>query len=249
VVDTTVRAVPESSAASPSRRKEVESSSFDDGTDAYVNPPLPGESRQQRSTAPGGQATGTQTNANTRAADSPPIAPSATADDAATKAATKGQGGAAPVQKNDPAKNAGGAPAAKKAAAPVAPEDNIGPELQSAPPGDDAVLRRESMRPTYSRVRAAARRNVLFGTVETDDGVPRSEVPVTVVNRSNSFLRHSGASDAFGTFAIKVPDGQWIVRVTMPSGSQQSVRSITVRDGKVLDNQEGREVQNLIISF
>ena len=73
---------------------------------------------------------------------------------------------------------------------------------------------------------------------------------MTVVNRSNTFIRaRSGASDAFGTFAIRVPDGQWVVRVTMPSGNMQSVRSITVTDGMVVDNQERREVQNLIISF
>ena len=74
-------------------------------------------------------------------------------------------------------------------------------------------------------------------------------MPVTVVNRNNSAIRHGGVSNAFGGFAIPVPDGQWIVTVTMPSGNMQSVRSITVTDGKVMDNQEAREVQNLIISF
>ena len=59
----------------------------------------------------------------------------------------------------------------------------------------------------------------------------------------------TASSDAFGTFAIRVPDGQWIVRVTMPSGNMQTVRNITVTDGKVMDNLEAREVQNLIISF
>ncbi len=216
-----------------------------DTYDAYVKQPLPEEMRERRSTAPGGAAN-SPTKANTNGADSPPNPPLPADEDAARKAAaTKGQGGAAAVPKNEPAKNAGGAPATKKAA----PADNPDPDLQLAPAGDEGVLRRDSMRPTYARVRPAARRNILFGTVETDNGVPRSEVPVIVVNRSNTFIRHSGASDAFGTFAIRVPDGQWVVRVTMPSGNLQSVRSITVTDGKVVDNQEGREVQNLIISF
>ena len=202
--------------------------------------------RQQRSTAPGGQGSGGQTKANTKRADSPPSQPPATNADAATKG-QDGRGAAAP--KNEPAKNSGGAAPTTKKAAPVAPPDEPGSDLEPAPQAGDGVLRRESLRPTYSALRSAARRNILFGTVETDNGVPRSEVPVIVVNRSNTFIRRSGESDAFGTFAIRVPDGQWIVRVTMPSGNLQSVRSITVSDGKVVDNLEGREVQNLIISF
>ncbi len=105
------------------------------------------------------------------------------------------------------------------------------------------------MKAIYSRMRPADRRNILFGTVETDDGQPLGEVPVTVVNRNDSSIRHNGVSDAFGSFAIRVPDGQWIVRVTMPSGNMQTVRNITVTGGKVMDNLELREVQNLIISY
>ena len=56
-------------------------------------------------------------------------------------------------------------------------------------------------------------------------------------------------SNAFGGFAIKVPDGQWSVRVTMPSGNAQTIRDITVTDGRIVDNLEAREVHNLIISY
>ena len=105
------------------------------------------------------------------------------------------------------------------------------------------------MKAIYSRMRPAERRNILFGTVETEAGQPLGEVPVTVVNRNGSSIRHNGVSDAFGSFAIRVPDGQWIVRVTMPSGNMQTVRNITVTGGKVMDNLELREVQNLIISY
>ena len=74
-------------------------------------------------------------------------------------------------------------------------------------------------------------------------------MPVSVVNRNNPSIRHSGVSNAFGGFAIQVPDGQWSVRVTMPSGNMQTVRDITVTDGRVMDNLEAREVHNLIISY
>jgi hypothetical protein len=98
-------------------------------------------------------------------------------------------------------------------------------------------------------VRRVDRRNILFGTVETDNGEPRGEVPVSVTNRNNSQLQHNGVSNAFGGFAIPVPDGQWTVQVTMPSGSVQTVRQISVTNGKVMDNLENREVYNLIISY
>ena len=35
----------------------------------------------------------------------------------------------------------------------------------------------------------------------------------------------------------------------MPSGNIQTVRDITVTDGRVMDNLEAREVHNLIISY
>ena len=173
VVDSTVRSVPQSNSA-VSRGREVESRSADGDTyDSYVDLPTPDEMRQRRSTVKGDQGTNAQTKASTRRRIAPPTPPAVAApdDDAATKAATtKNQTGGAATPKNEPAKNAGGAPANKKAATPTAPGDEPGPDLQSAPPEGDGVLRRESLRPTYSRVRSAARRNILFGTVETDDG-------------------------------------------------------------------------------
>ena len=240
-VDTSVRSAPPSSGAVSALSRpprEVESSSADDNAfDSVV--PLPAETAKERSTARGNAATNAQTKDNTNRADSPPKPPAAGAVDDA---------GTAGAQKNAPAKT-GGAPAAKKAAPPAAPADDSNPNDLAPAPGDDGVLRRDSLRPTYSRMRSADRRNILFGTVETEDGRPQTEVPVTVVNRTSTSNRHTGVTDAFGTFAIRVPDGQWTVRVTMPSGTMQTVRNITVTGGRIMDNLELREVQNLIISF
>ena len=72
---------------------------------------------------------------------------------------------------------------------------------------------------------------------------------MTVVNRNNSLVHHDGISNAFGGFAIHVPDGQWTVKVTMPSGRVEAVRDVTVTNGKVVDNREALEVFNLIITF
>jgi hypothetical protein len=184
-------------------------------------------------------------------ASSPPNPQPAGVDDEATsKPANKGAAGGAATQKNAPAQNSGGAATPKsKALTPVAPADD--PDQFDLRPASESKepVRRDSLKAIYPRVRSADRRNILFGSVETEDGRPRGEVPVAVVNRNNTAIRHNGVSNAFGGFAIKVPDGQWSVRVTMPSGNAQTVRDITVRDGKVVDNFEAREVHNLIISY
>ena len=73
--------------------------------------------------------------------------------------------------------------------------------------------------------------------------------PSAVTSRSNSAIHHDGMTNAFGGFAIRLTDGEWTVNVTMPSGRVYPVRNVTVSDGRVMDNQEGREVHNLIISY
>ena len=246
VVDSPVRTVQPDSAAisAPSRSsRELESRPIDDSSiPAYVDTPLPGENTKARSTLRNDAAN----RADQGGAASPPEPQPAEPDDAASKAAAKG----AATPKNAPVQKSGGSATPKgKAATPVAPADGSDQiELIPAPGSDDPV-RRESMKAIYPRMRTADRRNVLFGSVETDDGRPRGEVPVSVVNRNNSAIRHNGVSDVFGGFAIHVPDGQWRVRVTMPSGTMQTIRDITVINGKVVDNYERREVFNLIISY
>jgi hypothetical protein len=234
-VDRTVRTIPQSDGAvsTLSRApKEVESGSTDrDAIDSYVTTPLPEELARDRSNVQGSGANKSQLRDGAGRADNPPRSP---AVDAESKGATKNGAGA------------GGAPAAKKAR--PADEESGPVDLQAAPK-DDQVIRHDSQRPTYERLRSFDRRNVLFGTVESEDRTPRGEVPVTVINRQDSAIRRNGVSDAFGTFAIRVPDGEWTVRVTLPSGNTQPVRHITVTGGKVMDNLEAREVQNLIISF
>jgi hypothetical protein len=75
------------------------------------------------------------------------------------------------------------------------------------------------------------------------------EVSVSVTSRDNSAVRKDGMTNAFGNFAIRLTDGEWTVNVRMPNGRAYPVRSITVSNGKIVDNQEGREVRNLIIYY
>ena len=70
-----------------------------------------------------------------------------------------------------------------------------------------------------------------------------------MANVDNSSIRRSGMTDAFGNFAIRLADGEWNVSVRMPSGRLYRVRTVTVDDGKIVDNQERREVRNLVISY
>lgn len=92
-------------------------------------------------------------------------------------------------------------------------------------------------------------RNVLLGRVESEAGEAREGVRVTVSSRTEPGLARIGESNAFGKFAIRVGDGEWTVRVTMPSGRAYAVRQISVQDGRIVDAKEGRDIPNLIISY
>jgi hypothetical protein len=175
-------------------------------------------------------------------ADSPPVAPAAPREQS-----TAAPGGAAATTKDSSGKPA----VAPRPNLPTAPPgDEAEPDLRPAPIDNTAPNRRESMRPTYaSRSLRPEFRNVLIGRVESEGGEPLGEVPVTVTSRDNTALRRDGMTNAFGNFAIRLADGDWTVKVTMPSGRVYPVRSIRVAGGKIVDNQEGREVRNLIISY
>jgi len=150
--------------------------------------------------------------------------------------------GAAP----DATKSGGAAPAKKATPEPPARGETNEPGLEPAPPLDTPPTKRDSLRPRYQTL---ATRNVLLGRVESESGEAREGVRVTVSSRTEPGLARAGLSNAFGRFAIRLDDGDWTVRVSMPSGRIYSVRQITVQDGRVVDNDEGRDIPNLIISY
>jgi hypothetical protein len=136
---------------------------------------------------------------------------------------------------------------AKKRANELTPGENTKePALEPAPPLESVPTKRDSLRPRYL---AQATRNVLLGRVESDGGEAREGVRVTVSSRTEPGLARGGVSNAFGRFAIRLDDGDWTVRVTMPSGRTYAVRQITVNGGRVIDEEEGRDVPNLVISY
>ena len=148
--------------------------------------------------------------------------------------------------------NSNGDPASKsKTATPTAPSgdpNELMPALGRTIP--TRRIRRDASKAVYGlRTLRPERRNVLFGRVENSSGGPLGEVPVSVTSRSNGAIHRDGMTNAFGGFAIRLYDGEWTVNVTMPSGRVYPVRNVTVSDGRVLDNKEGREVPTLIISY
>jgi hypothetical protein len=135
----------------------------------------------------------------------------------------------------------------KRGSAPA--EGGKSPALEPAPKsGDQGTSRRESFRYTPDRSNPA-KRNVLQGRVETNSGDPREGVRVAVSSRTGRPISRYGMSDALGNFAIGLEDGEWSAEVTMPSGRVYSVRQFSAANGRIIDNQEGREIPSLIISY
>jgi hypothetical protein len=76
---------------------------------------------------------------------------------------------------------------------------------------------------------------------------PEQGVQVTVSSRTNAFVDRFKLTDEDGRFAIQVPDGDWTVKVTMPSGRVYPVSQITVSNGLITDDI-GRDIPSLIIT-
>jgi hypothetical protein len=87
---------------------------------------------------------------------------------------------------------------------------------------------------------------VLFGRVKArDTSEPEEGVRVFISKRQNTSERREALTDAFGRFAMRVPDGDWTVSVTMPSGRVYSVSQIIVSNGQITD-EIGRDVPSLV---
>jgi hypothetical protein len=128
-------------------------------------------------------------------------------------------------------------------------------DLERAPGSDEtsgsgSVGRRVVQKPPLATLRdvRSQYRNVLFGRVKTrDTNEPEEGVRVTISNRRNAYADRVALTDAFGRFAVKVPDGDWTVNVTMPSGRAYSVSQITVSNGLISDDI-GRDIPSLVIT-
>jgi hypothetical protein len=126
-------------------------------------------------------------------------------------------------------------PVAGEPAAPVAPVDDL-----------DAI-RREARKPVIGRT---GMRNILEGKVVSRTTKSAEEgVRIIISSRTGAFEDRVTTTDAYGRYAIHLPDGDWSVKVQMPSGRiyPASGGEITVTEGQIRDSL-GRQVPSLIIT-
>jgi len=90
--------------------------------------------------------------------------------------------------------------------------------------------------------------NILEGKVVSGDrGQPEENVRVTLTNRAGAFVDRTATTDAYGHYAVRVPDGDWTVKVTMPSGRVYDVYQLTVSGDRITDDR-GEVVASLTIT-
>ncbi|WP_435005721.1 hypothetical protein P12x_003521 [Tundrisphaera lichenicola] len=131
------------------------------------------------------------------------------------------------------------------------PADNGGADVPLPAPGrigdqpeGEGVTTRSSLRPTYNT------RNVLRGKVVSfGSNRPESGVNVIVSSLTKNFTDRQALTDADGEFKIALPEGDWTVKVKMPSGSILPVASdfLTATNGRVVDSA-GRNVKEFLIT-
>ncbi len=128
----------------------------------------------------------------------------------------------------------------------------IPPTSASLPPPEPGTtsFRREVKKPVVVTPGSSAGRvsNILEGKVVSSDTRQAEEgVRITVANRLGNFENRVATTDAYGRYAVRLPDGDWTVNVEMPSGRVYAVSQITISGGQIVDNF-GRDIPSLTIT-
>ncbi len=162
-----------------------------------------------------------------------------------------------PSDVSPPPPQAASAPPEKTAEVPPAPGPTTDEPLRlplqelnklnlPALPADDTSSQRTAQKPVLPGAPKAFA-NVLTGTVTSRaTGVREEGVRVTLSHRLHAFEDRNYQTDAFGRFVARVPDGDWDLLVTMPSGNVRRARTLTMSNGQIVDDL-GREVPSLVI--
>ena len=112
------------------------------------------------------------------------------------------------------------------------------------PQVNETSLLRSARRPSYDG------RNILRGrVVSAESRRPEEGVTVVVSNMTKNYVDRPAMTDADGEFKVSLPDGDWLVKVTMPSGKVYSVGRdyVTAGNGRVVD-ASGRNVAEFLIT-
>ena len=139
-----------------------------------------------------------------------------------------------------------------KPAPPVAPGTE--PLIVLPAPGNDPTIRRDAKKPVLSsapitlRTAKKGNLNILEGKViSSETGRGEEGVRVTISNQLQPSNDRQVLTNAYGRYAVRLPDGEWTVNVTMPSGRQYAVSELIVSQGQIHDDL-GREIPSLIIN-
>jgi hypothetical protein len=133
--------------------------------------------------------------------------------------------------------------------APPAGASESAPAPAPAPEPGPATFRqaRKPVAPAIGQPRGRIS-NILEGKVvssETREG--EENVRIILSSRTGSFTDRVTSTDAYGRYAVRLPDGDWTVKVAMPSGRVYAVSELTISGGQIVDNL-GREVPSLTIT-
>jgi hypothetical protein len=130
-------------------------------------------------------------------------------------------------------------------AAPARAEDG---QPAAANPNSPAGAEGDLSRRVVQRPPLLSHRNILAGEVIAHD-TNRIEENVRVIasDRLQRYTDRVATTDAFGRYAIRLPDGDWTVKVAMPSGRIFAVYQITAGGGLITD-ETGRDVSSLKIT-
>jgi len=216
-------------------------------------------------TAPGGAATGarspilapTQPDPSTSSPTTKDTRPAPPAGQATRpNTATPGEVTSTPRDAAKTAPPRSGAPPWDPATPPRRMDlDPPGPAPIPSPAEEPAMPKDESRREAYKLVvpaitaRNPSGRNVLEGlVVSADSRRPEEDVEVVLADRMGRYLDRRTRTDAYGRFAMTLPEGDWTIKLTMPSGRTLAVAQgqVTAASGKVLD-MYGRDLTNLVI--
>jgi hypothetical protein len=194
---------------------------------------------------------------------SPPTSPAATPKSGSVRSSAPPRTGTVQDQAGSGAQTA---PREKKAESSAPNEQNLidkatelppvapgsGPDDDGLPPArlDDRaapLTTRDSMKPSYNLSRRPTL-SLLKGRVRSGaTSEPEGDVRVTLSSRTRAFEDRTTYTNDSGRFALNVPDGDWTVKVTMPSGRIYPVYRITVSGGTIIDDN-GRDIPALVIT-
>lgn len=141
--------------------------------------------------------------------------------------------------------------AATPPVAPTSAEPPAGTPIEPPLQLPEETIRHQAKKPVTpfaNRPTPRSSESILAGKVVSHEtGSVEEGVRITISNRLQSYPDRVEKTDALGRFAVRLPDGDWSIKVTMPSGRTYAVSNITVSNGKLTDDL-GRDIPSLTIT-